>query len=59
MDCRCSAADMGAVAAAKFVGRAALSPGFEGKPLVGIERLYRRTEPLRVRIGLTGHPHLS
>ena len=29
-----SAADMGAVAAAKFEWRAALSPGFEGKPLV-------------------------
>jgi len=29
-----SAADMGAVAAAKFDWRAALSPGFEGKPLV-------------------------
>jgi sn-glycerol 3-phosphate transport system substrate-binding protein len=29
-----SAADMGAVAAAKFDWRAAMSPGFEGKPLV-------------------------
>jgi sn-glycerol 3-phosphate transport system substrate-binding protein len=29
-----SAADMGAVSAAKFEWRAALSPGFEGKPLV-------------------------